>query len=166
MSSPPSSSSAKALDFEAASKSAVASVESLKFKLQDDIAGGVQVTSFSEIVDEVTLHFQIIRLAKQIYVWIGSNSANLGNLYAAAPTRPNNTVSVTSILGGASDNTGSGIARRLVLKTGLNIIVACNIPKNNPMLEANAEKKLIEKLIALGYSRSKSQSSGPGLSYS
>ncbi|KAG4185602.1 hypothetical protein ERO13_A09G242000v2 [Gossypium hirsutum] len=143
MSSPPSSSSGKALDFEAASKSAVASVESLKLKPQDEIAGGVQVTSFSEIVDEVTLHFQLICLAKQ-----------------------NNTVSVTSILGGASDNTGSGIARRLVLKTGLNIIVACNIPKNNSMLEANAEKKLIEKLIALGYSRPKSQSSGPGLSSS
>ncbi|KAB2067861.1 hypothetical protein ERO13_A09G242000v2 [Gossypium hirsutum] len=166
MSSPPSSSSGKALDFEAASKSAVASVESLKLKPQDEIAGGVQVTSFSEIVDEVTLHFQLICLAKQIFVWIGCNSANLGNLYAAAPTRPNNTVSVTSILGGASDNTGSGIARRLVLKTGLNIIVACNIPKNNSMLEANAEKKLIEKLIALGYSRPKSQSSGPGLSSS
>ncbi|GKV29568.1 hypothetical protein SLEP1_g38483 [Rubroshorea leprosula] len=44
-------------------------------------------------------------------------------------------VGVTSILGGSSDNTGSGIARRLVLKTGLNIIIACNIPKNSPMLE-------------------------------
>lgn len=71
-------------------------------------------------------------------------------------------VSVTSILGGNSDNTGSGIARRLgnfvtllgvlknyyfgswfkilclffvVLKTGLNIIMACNIPKNSPMVE-------------------------------
>ncbi len=75
------------------------------------------------------------------------------------------TVSVTSILGGASDNTGSGIARRLgkfwiifdvfcdyiriigacsdmpyfsVLKTGLNIILACNIPKNSPMLEVSS----------------------------
>ncbi|KAE8658286.1 Peroxiredoxin family protein [Hibiscus syriacus] len=127
---------------------------------------GVYVTTFTELVDEVTLHFQIIRLAKQIYVWIGSDSAKLGNLYAAAPTRPNNTVSVTSILGGASDNTGSGIARRLVLKTGLNIILACNIPKNNPMLEANAEKKLIEKLITLGYSMPKSRPLGPALSSS
>ncbi|GMJ14049.1 hypothetical protein HRI_005074200 [Hibiscus trionum] len=146
----PSSSFGKASDSEAASKSAAASAAS----------GGVQVTTFTELVDEVTLHFQIIHLAKQIYVWIGSDSAKLGNLYAAAPTRPNNSVSVTSILGGASDNTGSGIARRLVLKTGLNIIVACNIPKNNPMLEANAEKKLMEKLITLGYSRPKSRSPG------
>ncbi|GMI72181.1 hypothetical protein like AT1G48170 [Hibiscus trionum] len=146
-----SSTSGIASDFVAASKSAVVS------------AGGVQVTTFTELVDEVTLHFQIIRLAKQIYVWIGSDSAKLGNLYAAAPTRPNNTVSATSILGGTSDNTGSGIARRLVLNTGLNIIVACNIPKNNPMLEANAEKKLIEKLITMGYSRPKSRFPGPEL---
>ncbi|XP_022722373.1 proteasome assembly chaperone 4 [Durio zibethinus] len=153
-----SSSSCKTSEFEAAGFDSVG---------QDDIGGGgVQVTSFTELVDDVTLHFQIIRLPKQIYAWIGCNSAKLGNLYAAAHTRPSNTVSVTSILGGASDNTGSGIARRLVLKTGLNVIVACNIPKNSPMLEANAEKKLVEKLIALGHSRSKSPAAGPVLSSS
>ncbi|KAL8124017.1 hypothetical protein AgCh_011864 [Apium graveolens] len=48
----------------------------------------------------------------------------------------NNTVSVSSLLAGASDNTGSGIARRIVIKTSLNVILACNIPKDNPMLEA------------------------------
>ncbi|OMO53411.1 hypothetical protein CCACVL1_28649 [Corchorus capsularis] len=95
----------------------------------------------------------LAKCGDEIYAWIGCNSAKLGHLYAAAPTPPTNSVSVTSILGGASDNTGSGIARRLVLKTGLNVIVACNIPKDSPMLEANAEKKLVEKLIALGYSR-------------
>ncbi|GKV50611.1 hypothetical protein SLEP1_g57312 [Rubroshorea leprosula] len=76
-----------------------------------------------------------------------------GDLYAAASTRPSNTVGVTSILGGSSDNTGSGIARRLVLKTGLNIILACSIPKNSPMLEVNAEKKLMEKSTSLGYTQ-------------
>ncbi|XP_031256374.1 proteasome assembly chaperone 4 [Pistacia vera] len=116
----------------------------------------LQITCFSDLVDDVTLHFQIIRFPNQIYAWIGCNSAKFGRLYAAAPTRPNNTVSVSSILGGVSDNTGSGIARRLVIKTGLNVILACNIPKNSPMLEVNAEKKLVEKLISLGYTRPKS----------
>ncbi|CAH8381099.1 unnamed protein product [Eruca vesicaria subsp. sativa] len=125
----------------------------LRSVAQVKIAGddGVKVSCFTEVLDDVTLHFQIIRLAKQIYVWIGYNSAKFGNLYAAASTRPSNTVSVTSVLGGTSDNTGSGIARRLVMKTGLNIILACNIPKNNPLLEAKAEKMLIRKLIDLGY---------------
>eukprot|EP00268_Persea_americana_P005739 TRINITY_DN1195_c0_g1_i3.p1 TRINITY_DN1195_c0_g1~~TRINITY_DN1195_c0_g1_i3.p1 ORF type:complete len:152 (+),score=35.44 TRINITY_DN1195_c0_g1_i3:303-758(+) len=95
----------------------------------------VEITCFTEDVHDVTLHFQIIRLRKQIYVWIGCNSAKFGNLYAASTTRPNNMVSVASILGGSADNTGSSIAHRLVLKTGLNIVLACNIPKNSPMLE-------------------------------
>ncbi|XP_074338263.1 uncharacterized protein LOC141676506 isoform X2 [Apium graveolens] len=57
----------------------------------------------------------------------------------------------------ASDNTGSGIARRIVIKTGLNVILACNIPKDNPMLEVNAEKRLVQKLIELGYAKPKSK---------
>ncbi|XAR56942.1 hypothetical protein NMG60_11024915 [Bertholletia excelsa] len=116
---------------------------------------GLQVICFTDVLDDVTLHFQIIRLHKQIYAWIGSNSAKFGHLYAAAPTRPNNKISVTNLLGGASDNTGTGIAHRLVLKTGLNVILACNIPKNNPTVEADAEKKLVQKLISLGYTRPK-----------
>ncbi|KAF9677167.1 hypothetical protein SADUNF_Sadunf08G0079800 [Salix dunnii] len=118
---------------------------------------GVEVTCFTEVVDDVTLHLQIIHLGKQIYAWIGCNSGKLGHLYAAASTRPNNTASVTCVLGGNSDNTGTGIARRLVLKTGLNIMLASNIPKNSPLLEANAEKKLVEKLIHLGYAIPKSK---------
>lgn len=121
--------------------------------------GGVLITCFSEVVNDVALHFQILRLLKQIYVWIGCDSAKLGRIYAAAPTRPKDMISVTSILGGASDNTGAGIARRLVLKTGLNIILACNIPKNSPMLEAEAEKMLVQKLIQLGYTRAKAEGS-------
>ncbi|RWR75924.1 proteasome assembly chaperone 4 isoform X1 [Cinnamomum micranthum f. kanehirae] len=118
------------------------------------IGDEVEITCFTEDVNDVTLHFQIIRLRKQIYVWIGCNSAKFGNLYAASTTRPNNMVSVASVLGGAADNTGSSIAHRLVLKTGLNIVLACNIPKNSPMLEADAEKKLFQKLRALGYTSS------------
>ncbi|MQM02236.1 hypothetical protein Taro_035002 [Colocasia esculenta] len=116
---------------------------------EDD--GAMQITCFTEEVHDVALHFQIVRLQKQIYVWIGCNSAKFGHLYAAATTRPNNMVSVTSLLGGGSDNVGSSIARRLVLKTGVNIVLACNIPKDSPMLEASAERKLMEKLKSLGY---------------
>ncbi|KAG9148617.1 hypothetical protein Leryth_017388 [Lithospermum erythrorhizon] len=115
----------------------------------EDDGSNVQVTCFSDTVDNATFHFQIIRLQKQIYAWIGCDSAKFGNLYAAAPTRPSNTVSVASLIGGTSDNTGSSIARRLVLRTGLPIVLSSNIPKNNTTLEADAEKKLIQKLISL-----------------
>ncbi|KAL6906186.1 hypothetical protein ACP4OV_003787 [Aristida adscensionis] len=116
---------------------------------------GVQVTCFTEDLHDVTLHFQIIRFSKQIYAWVGCNTAKFGHLYAAATTRPGNSVSVTSVLGGSSDNTGASMARRLVLRTGLNIVLACNIPKDSPMLEAAAERKLVEKLRGLGYIKHK-----------
>ncbi|CAA0841951.1 Unknown protein [Striga hermonthica] len=133
------------------------SINELSIKEQADQAeASPQITCFSQASGEDTFHFQIIRLHNQIYAWVGCNSAKFGHLYAAVPTRPSHTVGVTSLIGGASDNTGSGIARRLVLKTGLNIVLACNIPKNNPMLEANAEKMLMQKLISLGYTKSRS----------
>ncbi|EPS58467.1 hypothetical protein M569_16347, partial [Genlisea aurea] len=116
----------------------------------------VEVTCFSEASDDhATLHFQIIRLHKQIYVWIGYNSSKLGHLYVATPTRPSNAIGVTSLIGGGAENTGSSIARRLALKTGLSIVLGCNIPKNHPMLEAKAEKMLAQKLIELRYAKPK-----------
>ncbi|KAL9229134.1 hypothetical protein vseg_004635 [Gypsophila vaccaria] len=118
---------------------------------------GIEITCFTEVFDEAVVHFQIMRLNKQIYVWIGCNSTKMGSLYAAAPTRPPTEVSVASLLGGTSDNTGSSLARRLVLRTGLNIVLACNLPKNNSMLEISAEKKLAEKLISLGYTKPRSE---------
>ncbi|XP_057531412.1 uncharacterized protein LOC130809673 isoform X2 [Amaranthus tricolor] len=102
--------------------------------VSSSIDSNVDITCFSDLVDETTVDFQIIHLNKQ-----------------------NNSVSVTSILGSTSDNTGFGIARRLVLRTGLNIMLACNLPKNNPMLEIGAEKKLMEKLTSLGYTKPRSK---------
>ncbi|CAL1404568.1 unnamed protein product [Linum trigynum] len=126
---------------------------------QENDAGGLQVHCFTDVVDELTLHFQIIRLPKQIYAWIGCNSSKMGHLYAAAHTRPSEGVSVSCVLGGSSDNPGAGIARRIVLKSGLNVILASNIPKNSPMIEANAERKMMEKLVQLGYTRPRSEPS-------
>nr|XP_043606458.1 proteasome assembly chaperone 4 [Erigeron canadensis] len=119
-----------------------------------DLSSDLHITCFSHVFNDISLHFQIIRFPKQIYAWIGCNSTKLGHLYAAAPTRPNDVVSVSSLLGHTSDNTGSGIARRIVMKTGVPIMLACNIPKDSPILEAEAEKKLVQKLKTLGYTKS------------
>uniref|UniRef100_A0A804NG07 Proteasome assembly chaperone 4 n=1 Tax=Zea mays TaxID=4577 RepID=A0A804NG07_MAIZE len=48
----------------------------------------MQVTCFTEDLHDVVLHFQIVRFSKQIYVWVGCNTAKFGHLYAAATTRP------------------------------------------------------------------------------
>ncbi|CAI0452318.1 unnamed protein product, partial [Linum tenue] len=113
---------------------------------QENDAGGLQVHCFTDVVDELTLHFQIIRLPKQIYAWIGCNSSKMGHLYAAAHTRPSEGVSVSCVLGGSSDNPGAGIARRIVLKSGLNVILASNIPKNSPLIEVFSPSLLYRTL--------------------
>nr|GEW74842.1 proteasome assembly chaperone 4 [Tanacetum cinerariifolium] len=123
------------------------------------ISNDMQIISFCHFFNEIAFHFQIICLPKQIYAWIGCNSTKFGHLYAAAPTRPNNIVSVSSLLGGTSDNTGAAIARRVVMKTRVPVMLACNIPKDSPLLEAEAEKKLVQKLNALGYTKSRHQGS-------
>ncbi|KAG0503986.1 hypothetical protein HPP92_004058 [Vanilla planifolia] len=101
--------------------------------------------------DETKVTHESLDADVQIYAWVGCNSGKFGHLYAAAPSRISSCVSVASLLGGNADNTGSSMARRLVLKTGLSVVLACNIPKDSPMLEATAERKLIEKFRSLGY---------------
>ncbi|XP_073099159.1 uncharacterized protein [Elaeis guineensis] len=69
----------------------------------------VRITCFTADMHDLAFHFQIIKLTKQIYVWVGCNSARFGHLYAAPTAGPNIEVSVTSLNGGCSDNTGSSI---------------------------------------------------------
>jgi hypothetical protein len=38
-------------------------------------------------VDDVPLYFQIVKLEKQCYVWVGAGAAKLTSLYAAMPTK-------------------------------------------------------------------------------
>ncbi|GKV29545.1 hypothetical protein SLEP1_g38461 [Rubroshorea leprosula] len=85
----------KETEYDSASYSNLVSDQS--FKLQDQSthpsttanasAGGLEITCFSELVDDATFSFQIIRFPKQIYAWIGCNSTKFGDLYAAASTR-------------------------------------------------------------------------------
>ncbi|KAG2617285.1 hypothetical protein PVAP13_3NG179697 [Panicum virgatum] len=42
--------------------------------------GGFQVTCLTEDLHDVTLHFQIVRFSKEIYVWVGCNTAKFGHL--------------------------------------------------------------------------------------
>jgi hypothetical protein len=42
---------------------------------------------FSREVDDVPIHFQIIRLEKQAYVWVATGTPNMSSLHAAMPTK-------------------------------------------------------------------------------
>ncbi|KVH88602.1 hypothetical protein Ccrd_026329 [Cynara cardunculus var. scolymus] len=57
-------------------------------KVPEEDESSLQITCFSYVFNDISLNFQIVRLPKQIYAWIGCNSAKFGHLYAAATTRP------------------------------------------------------------------------------
>ena len=42
---------------------------------------------FTEECDDVPVHFQLVLLAQQIYVWVGLGTPKMGNLCVATPTR-------------------------------------------------------------------------------
>lgn len=144
-----------------------------------DVAPGLEMTQFSDESNDSTFHFQILQLIDQLYVWIGCNTARMGNLYAALPTRWDKSASVAALVGGGADSTGASMARRLSMRTGWSIILASNIPSNAPLLEvlplqvfhffpsrcsicdmeirfgqAFAERRLFQELRALGYIKS------------
>lgn len=124
-----------------------------------DMEPGLEMTQFSDESDDSTFHFQILRLTDQLYVWIGCNSARMGNLYAALPTRWDKTASVAALVGGGAESTGASMARRLSMRTGWSIILASNIPSNAPVLEAFAERRLFQELRTLGYVKPASKAS-------
>lgn len=42
---------------------------------------------FSEECDDVPVHFQLLLLAQQVYIWVALGAPRLGNLTLAMPTR-------------------------------------------------------------------------------
>jgi len=116
-----------------------------------DGESALQMTQFSDEFQDANFHFQILQLTDQLYIWIGCNSARMGNLYAALPSRWEKTASVAALVGGGADSTGASMARRLSMKTGWSIILASNIVSNAPSLEAFAEQRLFQELRTLGY---------------
>lgn len=48
---------------------------------------GIGHCCFSENILDVSVHFQIVHLGRQLFIWIGSTSTHLGNLYLAGTTR-------------------------------------------------------------------------------
>ncbi|KAG0567223.1 hypothetical protein KC19_7G119800 [Ceratodon purpureus] len=124
-----------------------------------DMEPGLEMTQFSDESNDSTFHFQILRLVDQLYVWIGCNSARMGNLFAALPTRWDKTASVAALVGGGAESTGASMARRLSMRTGWSIILSSNLPSNAPVLEAFAEQRLFQELRTLGYVKSASKTS-------
>ncbi|XP_024545797.1 proteasome assembly chaperone 4-like [Selaginella moellendorffii] len=113
-----------------------------------------RLTCFSDEAHDASFHFQILCLDKQLYIWIGCNSARLGHLFASIPTPYDKMPSLSALIGGGGANSaGGGIARRLALRTGYSVVLAANLPSNAPSLEGFAERRVLKELQDLGYTR-------------
>eukprot|EP00245_Coleochaete_scutata_P007133 TRINITY_DN22234_c0_g1_i1.p1 TRINITY_DN22234_c0_g1~~TRINITY_DN22234_c0_g1_i1.p1 ORF type:complete len:155 (-),score=9.33 TRINITY_DN22234_c0_g1_i1:240-641(-) len=105
---------------------------------------------FSEAALDVIFHFQILKLSHQVYVWVGCNAARMGHLYAVMQTRFQREPSLAVLSGGGADTTGAAIARRLSMRTGLPIVMACSLPSNSPEHEGFAERRLLQEFRGMG----------------
>eukprot|EP00249_Psilotum_nudum_P012128 c23595_g1_i1 orf=571-1167(-) len=139
------------MDSASASEGFLAGEQRLHRLQEGNRVDGVQLHCFSQQANDGILHFQILHLNKQLYIWIGCNSAKFGHLYTSMPTPFDRAPSLAVLIGGGADSTGASMARRLALRTGWSIFLACDLPKNSPILEADAEKRLMQELKTLGY---------------
>eukprot|EP00884_Botryococcus_braunii_P011633 jgi/Botrbrau1/20470/Bobra.145_2s0031.1 len=109
---------------------------------------------FSAEAMDTAVHFQIVDLGKQLYIWVASGSLKLGNISLAMPmpVGPGNVPPATTLIRGPGEGEGGALARRLALKTGRPVAVAWNVPESSPLLCAYAERRLLEELASLGMS--------------
>lgn len=132
--------------------------------------GDVVEHSFTVEAPGAHVHFQIVQLCDQLYVWVGAGNVGEppvhGELSMALKTRMSDTPAVTTLLaGGGGSNAGGGggegaatasvsasnqMAQRLAKRTGKCVVASCNIPSELSTLQVFAEKTLMAKLKDLG----------------
>ncbi|KAG9400350.1 proteasome (prosome, macropain) assembly chaperone 4 [Aphanomyces cochlioides] len=99
-----------------------------------------------EFVDQ---HFsvQIWLLANACFVWIGldSTSVSLGSMSTAVKTKYDPLPLASSLIGGGSE-IEQQMAQRLVLRTGRQVFVSCNLPDDDMDLGAFIERAIIKRL--------------------
>lgn len=133
-----------------------------------DTATVVPVAPEGSVVEHVftvdapgaTLHFQIVQLCEQLYVWVGAGQRGErpghGELAMAIKTRMSDMPVVTTLpLGGGggdslqADCVSNQMAQRLAKRTGKCVVASCNIPAELQVLQVFAEKALLAKIKEL-----------------
>lgn len=109
-----------------------------------------RIHCFSEQAPDATLHFQIIDLGLQLYIWVAVGGAKLQNMYLAIQSKQNPVPSVATLLPDATSSAASSMAQRLAKRVGRPVICSCNLPQNSDTLQVLAERRLIQELKTLG----------------
>ncbi|KAL4450043.1 hypothetical protein ABPG77_010712 [Micractinium sp. CCAP 211/92] len=114
-------------------------------------AGLVQHTFSATFQEEQQLFFQLVVLQRQIYAWVGTAPPRLTSLCLAVPTRLDPVPAATSLLPGpsAADEDLTSMAQRIAKRAGQPVALSVNLPANQPLMRAFAEKRLLQELQTL-----------------
>eukprot|EP00899_Mesostigma_viride_P007975 jgi/Mesvir1/17179/Mv07600-RA.1 len=108
---------------------------------------GMRYFQFSKEASDAILHFQILEMQAQVYVWVGTKP-RMSDLCAAIKTRMADTPAVTQLLpfGISTEGHGAVMAQRLAKKLGRPVLVSSNLPPDVASLQPFAEKTVIDAL--------------------
>lgn len=106
--------------------------------------------SFTFETPEATIHYIIVDLGRQIYIWMSSAGLALDNLYLAIQTPFDPLPSVATLVPGGADDSSRGLCQRFALKLQRPVLCSSTIPSSSPMLQVIAEKRLLQELQQLG----------------
>lgn len=107
----------------------------------------------------VALHYQLVDLGAQLYVWVGGGGAGL-------PTVPNLHFAIQSAASSSSSSDpavaallperdaagrAEALSRRLARRLGRPVLLSCALPAGcDPLLHALAERRLLQELKDMG----------------
>lgn len=96
----------------------------------------------NEVVCDKNISFQIIKLDKSLYLWIGlSNDPNMVDLSLALKTRYDNLPLTTRILGDGTDLVSANLGSKLVKCIDKAVYMSVNVPSDRLLLP-EIEKRL------------------------
>ncbi|KAL6749888.1 hypothetical protein V8C86DRAFT_2828868 [Haematococcus lacustris] len=104
---------------------------------------------FTECLPEATVHFQLIDMGRQLYIWAGVGRPSLSAMCMAIKTPMTSPPAVATLMDAGASNNGHCVAARLTMKAHKPVLCSWNIPSNNPILEAFAEKRLKAELAVM-----------------
>lgn len=99
------------------------------------------------------LHFQLLNLGRQLYVYVSAGGAKMEGLSFAIKSPSSAMPAVTSLLpgpGSSNSPEAEGLAQRLAQRLGRPVLASINLPPNAPMLQAMVERRLIQELAGMG----------------
>jgi len=110
-----------------------------------EVPSNMHVQEFCSDIGERTIYYHLLKMSGSVYVWVGTDQANMGSLVAALATRVGPPASAT-LLGPSSvcSHAWSQVAQRLHSRTGQQVLLSVNLPSDG-LLE-HVEQRLLEEL--------------------